>query len=209
MPRKTPAQRRKSRTAAANRRRGDPDSVAQTVAELERVLDGLLEEGIGSYDDQSDEGRRRMAELHAGFAAGEALLAERNEPAAVSGQGRVDALSAVIRYILHWAGEERTLDEPRETIAAMRAARRALERATDLPAAVRSRRSAPRRRGGAAGHRRPRAEPIWSSPPVARLTTALLRAILCDAPCPGLAPSAQVARGPFTPSAGARWTTRT
>ena len=152
MPRKTAAQRRKSRAPADGRREETAGSLSRTVAELERVLDGLLEEGIGSYDDQSDEGRLRMAELHAGFAAGEALLAGRGETGARTGQGRIDALAAVIRYILHWAGEERTLDEPRETIAAMRAARRALERAAGtLPAsAERTRPSATRRRGGAA-----------------------------------------------------------
>ena len=149
MPRKQPsAEPRASRPRAGQRK--SEAHVAQTITELERALDALLEEGIGSYDARSDGGRRRMAELYAGFSAGEALLAGHGDPDAQSGQGRIDAISSVIRYILHWAGEERTLDEPRETIAAMRAARRALERASGVPSASPSRRSAQRPRGGAA-----------------------------------------------------------
>jgi len=63
----------------------------------------------------------------------------------------VPALAAVVRYILHWAGEERTLNEPPETLAALRNARRALERASAPPS--RARQEAPRherRSGGAA-----------------------------------------------------------
>ena len=119
------------------------------VAELEGALDGLLEEGIENYDDQSETGRRRMMELNAGFAAGEALLARRvGTAAAPPPEQRVAALCSVIRYILHWAGEARTLDEPRETVDAMRRARRALERASSAARSADTARR--RRRGGAA-----------------------------------------------------------
>ena len=145
MPRKPP---RRPRSAAAKAGKGrDARPAAGVSEELERALDGLLEEGIGSYDDQSEAGRRRMMELNAGFSAGEALLQRLGARNAPTGARRIEALCAVVRYILHWAGEERQIAEPRETLAAMRAARRALERATRdgaLPAADR------RRRGGAA-----------------------------------------------------------
>jgi hypothetical protein len=131
--------------------RPDPPSVAEDLAD---ALDRLLEEGIGSYDDTTDEGRRRMAELTAGFATAEALLARlrSGDRGAVDESESVPALAGVVRFILHWAGEERTLDEPPETIAALRNARRALERASAPPARadVAEARRAPRRSGGAA-----------------------------------------------------------
>lgn len=145
MPRKPP--RRQGRTSATGTNRSRRDAAAGT-AELERALDGLLEEGIGSYDDTTDDGRRRMMELNAGFAAGESLLRRLGERGAPTGAPRVEALCAVIRYILHWAGEEREIDEPRETLTAMRAARRALERAARSDGSASS--ADRRRRGGAA-----------------------------------------------------------
>ena len=140
--------RKPSRRRASDQRSGGdrpPRATATGTGELERALDGLLEEGIGSYDDTTEDGRRRMMELNAGFAAGEALLQRLGERGAPTGARRAEALCAVIRYILHWAGEERELDEPRETLTAMRVARRALERASRGGAAAER-----RRRGGAA-----------------------------------------------------------
>lgn len=142
MPRK-PSRRRDSDPRRGAERAPRPASVG--TEELERALDGLLEEGIGSYDDTTDDGRRRMMELDAGFAAGEALLQRLRGRGAPTGARRTEALCAVIRYILHWAGEERELDEPRETLTAMRVARRALERASRGGAAAER-----RRKGGAA-----------------------------------------------------------
>ena len=142
MPRKPPRRQGQAPTSSAKR---GPRSAG--TEELERALDALLEEGIGSYDDTTDDGRRRMMELNAGFAAGEALLHRLRERGAPTGARRVEALSAVIRYILHWAGEEREIDEPRETLTAMRTARRALERAARPGGATSAER---RRRGGAA-----------------------------------------------------------
>lgn len=144
MPRKPP--RRRNAAARGGAKRASPNATSES-AELERALDGLLEEGIGTYDDSTEEGRRRMLELDAGFTAGEALLRRLGEPGAPTGRRRVEALAAVIRYILHWAGEERELDEPRETLTAMRVARRALERAASAGAHAATAR---RRRGGAA-----------------------------------------------------------
>ena len=118
--------RKKSRRSANS----SPSPQPPLVDDLAEALDQLLEEGIGSYDDTTDAGRRRMAELHAGFAAAESLLARVRSDASMEPAESVPALTAVVRYILHWAGEERTLDEPAETIEALRNARRALERAT-------------------------------------------------------------------------------
>ena len=146
MPRK-PSSKRPSGSPKQGARRASGEE-APLKAELERALDGLLEEGIENYDDKSESGRRRMMELHAGFAAGESLLARLREPRGPRPERPVEALCSVIRYILHWAGEARTLDEPEETVVAMRRARRALERAAGAErAGDRSRR---RRRGGAA-----------------------------------------------------------
>ena len=149
MPRK-PTARRSATRSSSGPRAGSDRQTRRTVEELATALEGLLEEGIGSYDDMSEAGRRRMMELNAGFAAGETLLARVQQRASGGHPGQeVDALAAVIRYILHWAGEAGTLDEPKETLAAMRRARRALERAAPSTAASIPR-SARRRRGGAA-----------------------------------------------------------
>lgn len=128
-----------------------PPSLADDLAD---ALDRLLEEGIGSYDDASEEGRRRMAALTAGFATAEALLARlrASDRGAVGAAESVPALASVVRYILHWAGEERALDEPPETLAALRDARRALLRASSGAARPESSAAhdATQRRGGAA-----------------------------------------------------------
>lgn len=148
MPRKPSARRSARRSSSGSRPAGSERDARRTEAELHAALDGLLEEGIGNYDDLTEAGRRRMLELNAGFAAGEALLERLRERPAVRSGEQVDALAAVIRYILHWAGEAGTLDEPKETLAAMRRARRALERASAVTTGAP--RPARRRRGGAA-----------------------------------------------------------
>ncbi|MFL5577611.1 MAG: hypothetical protein ACJ79S_16775 [Gemmatimonadaceae bacterium] len=136
-------------------RRSTPPAPPSVADDLADALDRLLEEGIGSYDDASESGRRRMAELTAGFASAEALLARlrAGDRASSDAETTVPALASVVRYILHWAGEERVLDEPPETLAALRNARRALERASAASPARdggAEARGAARRRGGAA-----------------------------------------------------------
>jgi hypothetical protein len=112
---------------------------AAAARRLAEALDGVLDEGITDFAVRTRGDRRRVAALHAGFAAGEALLPRlrsRGRRAAPTVGERTRALLRIARHLLFWAGATGRDDRSAATRAALDALRAAVRAAagTQSPA---------------------------------------------------------------------------